>query len=82
MTVTDGERLMHRFHIGDEILVERRLQDDASDHGHDAHVWIAKIVKHLGRAVTGEPLAFRRAMVIVAALAMAAIEWVDTRYGR
>lgn len=81
-TISDGERLQRRYRIKDEILVERRAQDSSHDAAHDPHVWIAKIVKHVGRAVTTDPVVFRRSMVVVAALAVAAIEWVDDRWGR
>lgn len=42
--------------------------------------WIARIAKHLGRAVTQDPETFRRELVIVGALALAGIEAYDRRY--
>jgi hypothetical protein len=64
-----------------DVMDERDAQDDSSDASHDPHVWIAKIAKHLGRAVSTDPVVFRRAMVVIAALAVAAIEWTDERFG-
>lgn len=42
--------------------------------------WIARIAKHLGRAVSRDPQVFRREMVIVGALVLAAVESFDRRY--
>lgn len=42
--------------------------------------WIARLAKHTGRAVTFDPQEFRREMVVVGALALAAIESFDRRY--
>lgn len=54
------------------------------DDTHTSHDWIAYIVKHLGRAVMWpfSMTTFRRQMVIVAALAVAAIEWCDRAIAR
>lgn len=79
-TITEGERLQRRFWIKDEILEEVRAQDSTGDSRHDPHVWIAKVVKHLGRAVSNDPATFRRSMVVIGALAVAAIEWYDDRW--
>lgn len=42
--------------------------------------WIARLAKHLGRAVTLDPAAYRREIVVVAALAVAALEAHDRRF--
>jgi hypothetical protein len=76
------ERIARTNRAFNDVMDERDAQDDSHDAGHDPHVWIAKIVKHVGRAVSNDPVVFRRSMVVVAALAVAAIEWVDERYGR
>jgi hypothetical protein len=67
-----------------EIREERRRQNRIWDNPeHDKHNgpndWIALITKHVGQAVHWPWTArrFRHEMVIVAALAVAAIEWVD-----
>jgi len=72
------ERARQRAKWGDE---------DHDDH-HNAWDWIAFITKQLGRAVKpgdgGGPedaRKYRYQMVRVAALAVAAIEWIDRRGG-
>lgn len=42
--------------------------------------WIARVTKHVGRAVSTDPQTFRREMVVVCALALASIEAFDRRY--
>ncbi len=72
--------------ILDEILDERKAQDKQwggpkHDNQHFQNDWIALVTKHAGRAVMW-PLdrsKFRKQMVIVAALAIAAIEWEDRK---
>ena len=68
----------------DEVLAERKHQDEkfggpVHDDGHTGRDWIAFIVEHLGRAGTqvfaGDN--FRKQMIKVAALAIAAVEWYD-----
>lgn len=67
-----------------DVLSEREVQRVEFTVQHDDELspaeWIARIVKHVGRAVTFDHLAFRRAMVVVGAIALAAIEWHDRRY--
>lgn len=66
------------------ILQERERQDlkwggPKHDDKHGLHDWVAFIIKHLGKAVTW-PInrsVFRRQMIRVAALAIAALEWLD-----
>lgn len=43
--------------------------------------WIARIAKHLGRAVSNDRVQFRRELVILGALSLAAIESYDRKYG-
>jgi hypothetical protein len=66
-----------------DVYVERRTQlgqfDDAAM---DGPLWVVRIAKHLGRAVTNDPPSFRRAMVVIGALAVAAIEWYDDKWPR
>lgn len=72
--------------IYDEIQQERDLQDlkwggPIHDDKHSSHDWIAYLVKHVGEAVRW-PFAldgFRRQMIRVAALAVAATAWCDRR---
>ena len=68
-----------------EILKERddqRLEfPEAEDDALTPAEWIARIVKHLGRAVTLDRRQYRRTLVVVGALALAAIESYDRRYG-
>jgi hypothetical protein len=72
--------------ILDQIKKERQQQDDKwggplHDDEHTNFDWIAYITKHLGRAVMWpfEADIFRNQMIRVAALAVAAIQWVDRR---
>ncbi len=65
-----------------EILSERYRQDEkwggpGHDDQHGPHNWIAYIVRHAGRAVMWpwDRSLFRKQMVKVGALAIAAIEW-------
>ncbi len=68
----------------DEIEDERSSQNitwggDKHDDQHSSHDWVAYITRHTGKAVMW-PWAsqtFRKQMVRVAALAVAAIEWCD-----
>lgn len=75
---------MNRDAILKEILIERDRQDriwggPKHDAIHTSHDWIAYLSKHVGRAVhwPWTPETFKRQMIIVAALAVAAIEWLD-----
>lgn len=43
--------------------------------------WIARIAKHLGRAVSNDREQFRRELVILGALSLAALESYDRKYG-
>lgn len=77
--------------IWNDILVERQSQD--AEHGgaenddrNTQYHWVALVAKQLGPAVVDIPVAsspvaaafkFRRQMVRVAALSVAAVEWVD-----
>lgn len=69
-----------------EITLEREKQDRVwggpnHDRVHTSHDWVAYIVKHVGRAVfwPWTPEKYRQQMIIVAALAVAAIEWVELK---
>lgn len=73
-----------RQNIFAEIENERQTQDaqwggPAHDDKHTSYDWIAYIVRHTGKAVfwPWDAQGFRKQMVRVAALAVAAIEWVD-----
>jgi len=70
----------------EEVRIERAYQDrkwggPQHDDTHNSHDWIAYIVRYAGRAVMWpfNPHVFRRSMVKVAALAVAAIQWEDRR---
>lgn len=76
--------LKARAIIWDEIQLERTRQDvkwGGADHDdqHNWHDWVAYLVRHTGKAVVWpfDLGTFRRQMVRVAALAVAAIEWAD-----
>lgn len=43
--------------------------------------WVARIAKHLGRAVSRDRDEYRRSMVVVGALALAAVESFDRKHG-
>lgn len=68
----------------EQVRAERHRQDEKwggppHDDEHSSQDWVAFIVRHLGRAVmwpfNGHQ--FRQAMIRVAALAVAAVEWHD-----
>lgn len=68
----------------EDVAKERTRQDEkwgGADHDdtHSNHDWVAYIVRHTGRAVMWpfDRAAFRKQMVRVAALAVAAVEWCD-----
>ena len=75
-----------------EIEQERNAQDEehggpAADDQHTHHDWVAFIVAHMGLGVKGKRWTFRRdkfrrSMVVIATLAVAAIEWCDRRRAR
>lgn len=72
--------------IYEEIYDERAKQDaewggPLKDDDNSSNDWVACIAKHVGRAVTlpGDRGNFRKQMIRVAALAVAAIEWCDRR---
>lgn len=79
---------MMRQAIFDEINAERVTQDSqwggpSHDDGHTLNEWIAIIVRHVGLAASdgGDEVAkrFRRQMIRVAALAVAAVESLDRK---
>lgn len=70
--------------IYEEIYEERERQDNKhggppNDDQYKSHDWLAFITKHTGRAVfrPWDRLTFRRQMIRIAALAVAAAEWCD-----
>jgi hypothetical protein len=79
-----------RENIYDEISAERDYQDrqwggPAHDDKHGSHDWVAYLNVYLGNAVKADKWAFdaklyRKAMIKVAALAVAAVEWVDRNH--
>lgn len=75
--------LTHMQDIFNDVKDERHAQFADHSDGFDAQNtpsdWIAAIVYHLGKAVTYKwnPIDFRTALVKVATLCFAAIEWCD-----
>lgn len=70
--------------IYEEVYDERIKQDAKWGVRHDdqydnSNDWVGLIVKHAGRAVFQKRPTFRKQMIHVAALAIAAIEWCDRR---
>lgn len=70
--------------IFDSIVEERNAQilkygGNKHDDAHNYNDWICYIVKHTGRAVISHwsKKQFRKQMIIVASLAVAAIQWCD-----
>jgi hypothetical protein len=82
--------LAHRKIIFQAIATEREYQDERwggpqHDDTHSAHDWVAYIVKYLGNWQAWPTFSvydFRRSMVKVAALAVAAIEWADRKIAK
>jgi hypothetical protein len=80
----------HRKDIFQAITTEREYQDQKwggpqHDDTHSAHDWVTYIVKYLGKWQAWPAFSmydFRRSMVKVAALAVAAIEWADRRIAK
>jgi hypothetical protein len=77
---------MSRYDIYGEIEAERERQDEKwggpeHDDGHTSHDWVAYLARHAGKAVMWPfgPSLFRRQMIRVAALAVAAVEWEHRR---
>jgi hypothetical protein len=69
-----------------EVSLEREKQDrqwggPEHDRVHTSNDWVAYLTKHVGRAVfwPWTPEKFRVQMITVAALAVAAIEWIDLK---
>jgi hypothetical protein len=78
--------MLTRDAIYREITAERAKQDriwGGPDHDrlHTSNDWIAYITKHVGGAVfwPWTPEKFRQQMIVVAALSVAAIEWLDLK---
>ena len=74
----------HLASVLTEVFHERRKQDlkwggPEHDNEHNSHDWIAYIMRHAGRAVVWpwNKATFRKQMIRVAALAVAAVEWCD-----
>lgn len=72
--------------IYEEVHDERVAQDQkhggpSNDDKYSSRDWLAFIVKHAGRTVTQQRglRNFRRQMIRIAALAVAAVEWCDRR---
>jgi hypothetical protein len=79
----EGIVKMEKNEIWTAILQERANQDKKwggpiHDDNHNSHDWIAFIAKHLGRAVEWpwNRENFKTQMIRVAALAVAALEWL------
>ena len=75
--------------INREIEIEREKQDrlwGGKDHDaiNTSNDWIAILTKHVGRAVywPWTPERFRQQMIVIAALAVAAVEWCDSTSSR
>lgn len=68
----------------DAIAAERVLQQIehplAEDDALEPAEWVARVAKHLGRAVSTDKAVYRRQMVVVGALAVAAIESFDRKF--
>ena len=61
-------------HVIRERLAQREEFGDAADDALTPSEWVARIVKHTGRAVSLDPNVYRKELVIVGALALAALE--------
>jgi len=84
---TNRKGQVRKLRIFAEILQERMAQDkqwggEDHDRKHTIYDWVALLAKHLGKSMgtsrtDNYGVVFRRQMVKVAALAVAAIEWID-----
>ncbi|MFA5023344.1 MAG: hypothetical protein WC523_00105 [Patescibacteria group bacterium] len=79
---------MKQSSIYNEIREERKNQDNKwgganNDDYHTEETWVVFLVKHLGKAMIfankWDLIIFRKQMIRVAALAVAAIEWCDRK---
>jgi len=64
-----------------ERLVQRDEFPEIEDDALTPAEWIARLTKHLGRAVTTDPRTYRQELVVVGALTLAALEAYDRKYG-
>jgi hypothetical protein len=78
--------MLTREAIYREITTERERQDriwggPEHDRKQTSNDWIAYLAKHVGKAVRWpwSPEQFRQQMIVIAALAVAAIEWIDIK---
>lgn len=67
-----------------EIAEERVKQDEQwggpeHDDEHTAFEWLGIITHYLGRALIDDQFMSRKAMIQVAALTVAAVEWIDRK---
>lgn len=65
-----------------ERLAQREEFVDAADDALLPAEWVARLVKHLGRAVSSDPEVYRRELVVCGALVVAALDALDRRYGK
>ena len=77
-----------RQQVLDEISKERDYQktqwSDKFDSENTPNDWVSYIVRYAGNAVVGpwNPLTFRTALIKVAAICVAAVEWCDMTNGK
>lgn len=80
---SDEARL--RLRAEQDIIMERARQrvrfSSVQDDEKTPADWVAEIAQNLGRAVTTEPEVYRKQLVVLGALAVAALEAHDRRYG-
>lgn len=80
----DDPRLQSLYRVMNEIQNERVAQrleyGQAGDDTLEPAEWVARLAKHVGRAVTLDPAVFRRQLVRVAAICVAATESFDRRF--
>lgn len=78
-----GWPLTPRLRAQFDVMFEREAQEfefgDVADDLLTPPEWIARLAKHLGRAVSADPAVYRHELVVVGALALAGIEAFDRR---
>ena len=75
-----SRRVRVELDIINERTDQRRRYTSLQDDEKTPAEWVAEIAQNLGRAVTTEPAVYRKQLVVLGALAIAALEAHDRKY--